>query len=255
MLPLNIQNQTLAVLDGLPPIGYLANCRTEDQWIHICKLRELYSALATEFKAYFAGEENTLDKVPDKDQEFYGLLRDRYLTFYQVIRHCWPQILAAMQESGIEPNDIPANSPGEALIRAIENDCAAFASPAFEAYFRWTPTKARELARQDRELSEASARGYINERDLAKYHRSLKETRKAFAEYMDFFESCIAVAEQVKTRNPNLQRALRDYKQVKRELDSNVQGRIHPRKKIKGHEWLRGEKTTMARKGGTLNKT
>lgn len=251
-----LQTTTLRVIDGLPPGGCFWQCETDDQKAHWLKLKEFYKRVHQSLKDYFEGKPAQHSRLTPSDREFYGLVRDRYLAFYQVIQWGWNYIETDAEKHGnLEYLKGFADSPGEALIRVIENECAALMQPAFSPYFRWSSSGIRTLAKLDREASAVVAQPNesLSQKDknkLGTYKHKLKQEKQSTALLMNFWETCIAVCEENRARDVSLRRYLREYRKINGLLDAEILRRCHPSKNVRGEEWQRGQKKVLGRYGG-----
>lgn len=245
--------QLLSTINGLPPLQYLLLCRTDDQESHWLCMQKNYKALASSFAAFFGGQsDEVLESLNSKEKEFLFLLRDWYLGFYTAIQGSWQEIKQAFDAKGYSLSDIPANSPGEALIRVIENDCAAFFATSQQKYMRWTPDETRKIAKLERELSEMESRGEITSplyKTKQRAYQALVNKGTWLNSYISFRECCLTVCAKSK-KGSATHRHLVAYGRIEAELDKRLQAELHSRKGRKGFEWANGTLRQMGSEGG-----
>ena len=245
------RSAALKVLGGLPPELYLQYCKSEDQIIHWYELRRHYCLLNQSFQEYFSGKaESQYYKLNEKDREIYTLLRDFYLKFYQLVQFCWRSIEQEFHERGKSLKTF-ASSPGEALIRVLENDAAAFFQVCLLPYYKWTPSESRNLREQDRRLQARCSRDKPDEtlsRDIEQYQKRLYRATQPFLELLAFREICVDVCQQQKSSAAK--KYLKEYRIAKSELDSELHSLFHPRKKRRGWEYVRGGLKISSAHGG-----
>jgi hypothetical protein len=155
LLDPQLKSDALAALSGLPPAEYLARCTTKDQALWLFELKLLYEQLYEAFKAYFEGRASQHELISLQHREFFELLRDWYLSWYNCVQLNWKTI-----EAEAVKRDLPLpDSPGAALIAVLQLDAEAFCQPAFQPYYRATPHQTRTLYQQDLRIREVLASG------------------------------------------------------------------------------------------------
>ncbi|BAZ71317.1 hypothetical protein NIES4106_61140 (plasmid) [Fischerella sp. NIES-4106] len=252
------RHQLVQMLNELPPIEYLSHCQTLHQLAYWFELGESYSYLKASFVEFFTGQgDSVLSHLPDPKKEFFFLMRDWYLSFYTLIQGNWQHIISEAKKKECDLSKIPANTPGEALIRVIENDCAAFFCVCTLPYYRWSPSESRKLAKLDRDIELAKTQG-LSKKDIATklnpYQSLLKNKLMPLLPYISFREICLEICSKAK-KGSTTHRHYIEYRRIKFALDKKIQSSIHERHKIRGHEWVRGEKRTLSTKGGICYKT
>lgn len=245
--------QLLSTINGLPPLQYLLLCRTDDQESHWLFMQKNYKALSSSFTAFFSGQsDEVLQSLNSKEKEFLFLLRDWYLGFYTVIQGSWQEIKQEFDAKGYSLSGIPANSPGEALIRVIENDCAAFFALCQQSHARWTPDESRKITKLERELQEMVNRGETNSslyRTKERNYLDLVQKGTWLSPYISFRECCLEVCGKAK-KGSATHRHLVAYRRIEAEIDKRLQSELHPRKGRKGFAWFEGNLSQMGSKGG-----
>lgn len=250
-----LECNVLAVLETFPSIEYWLCRLTDDQKDHWWELKNSYERLYLSFQEYFTGQpESQYYQLDENTREFYSLFRDWYLAFYKLIQWNWTEIDNTFRSHGQNLEGF-ASSPGEALIRVMENDSNMFFINCTLPYYRWTPSKARDLRKIDLEIQKDMnlAKGLLDpklERKIKTYQKDLDSLLPPayFYPAMSFRECCIDVCERIKdTTN---KRYLTDYKRATSELDAKIHHFLHPRHKLRGHEWRNGVKRAMDSHGG-----
>ncbi|TFI54863.1 hypothetical protein BLD44_007665 [Mastigocladus laminosus UU774] len=246
----DLQLRTIQALDGLPPL-HIFNCQTVDQAKHWIEIREAFVWLKQAFKDYFSGKPSNHSQLSPRQQEFYGLLRDFYLTWYQCIQWGWNDIKQSVAEQGLDIESY-ASTPGEALIRLLEDSASALMEPAFTGYHRWTPSQTRDLAKRDREIGCLLSGENISDVEklkIKKYQRDIKVARIPYEKYFNFYENSLRVCERAK-KGSRLKEALVTHKKTRAQLDAVIQSSVHKRHRLKGYEWRNGEKKYLGKYGG-----
>lgn len=260
ILPPELQKITLEAIDGLPPYGYLLRCGTKDQQAHWLQLREEYGWLRQSLKDYFEGKpeprRSQIPKANRKACEFYDLWRDLYLNFYTVIRHGWSYI----QDDAAEHGQLLylegfASSPGKALIRALESDCAAAMHPAFAPFYKWSPSKVRKMRSMEKELNDLKTQSdgepsqkYKNKLKALKYE--VTQSSHGGEPFLNFWWTCISICKAHQSEDPTLKRYIRNYQTVVELLDKAIASGSHESKGLHGEEWQYGYKKTLGIRGG-----
>jgi hypothetical protein len=235
-------------IKDLPPLEYLNYCDTLPQISYWLALGEDYNFLKIAFIAYFKGNSNEfLKKIPEDKRKFFILMRDWYLAFYTMIQGNWEEIVIITKEKNYLIEKIPVTTPGEGLIRTIENDCAVFFSVCIQPYYKYSVDESRNMAKLDRELAMMEGLGKIKtEEDLKKlkiYNNYLKRQLNPFYKFLAFREICIQICSEAK-KSSITHIHYTDYKRKQAALDQCIQGSIHRRFKVKGHTWIKGECTS-----------
>jgi hypothetical protein len=260
LLPPEIQKITLEVIDGLPPHEYLQLCNTEDQAAHWVQLREDYGWLRQSLKYYFEGKpeprRSQMTKANREACEFYDLWRDLYLNFYNVIRRGWYYIEDHAAAHGkLTYLEGFASSPGEALIRALENDCAAAMHPAVAPYYKWSPSKVRKMRSMEKDLKDLKAQS--DGEPSQKYKNKLKALKHEVIQsshgrepFLNFWWTCISICKAHQSEDPTLKRYIQGYQTVVELLDKAIASGSHESKGLRGEEWQHGYKKTLGQHGG-----
>lgn len=246
MLGEYVQKAFLEVNQNLPPLEYWAYCDTDDQKTRFWEMKNFHSILCHSFQDYFAGQaEEIYYQLPEKTRDFYAAFRDFYLSFYALIRHNWKEIEATAKKKNIDLIGF-ASSPGEALIRVVENDCAACFSQCLKPYHRWTPYRLRKLAQEELAIQKKLTllKGKEPDVSLKKkikcYQSTLNQLFRDYGGYFAFREFCVEICSQATGREAK--RTYKEYERKCQALDSEVQYQIHPKRRRKGEEWRRGIK-------------
>ena len=242
-MPSNDQDNLFRVLDGLPPIVYWAQCRTADQEEHFLDLKQGYQFLKEEIQRYFGGAGSLIPRLEAGDRDFFCALRDRYLAWYTVVQLGWDYIEEELKLVGLTPKDIQASCPGEALIRVLENECAAFTQPAFMPYSRYSVNEDRKLAK----TQSAIQRGKASEKAIATYKRKTKQNVRDVERFFQMTHGMVEICEKHSKKVKGLSAAIKRYNQATAYLESEVQRQHHKRNGRKGHEWRNGEKRSLAK--------
>lgn len=252
VLDTRLQQKTLSVLAGLPPDEYFAACNTDDRLEYILGLKHLYTSLHDEFKLYFSGQASQANLLSQSESEILGAMRDWYLAWYTLAQWSWGKI-----EEETRKRNLPLpESPGDALIVAISQDCYALLQPAFEAYYRSTPHQTRELYRKDKAIDQALSSGKQPAKSLlAQYRSELKQAKQPFQRFVSFRQSIVLICEQFSRKDSTLKRHLRHYRRCEAEMDARLQSFFHKRHKRRGGEWRNGQFFQMSETGGVVYKT
>lgn len=242
-VPAPDKEATVRVLDGLPPIAYWAQCRTDDQKQHYIQMKQGYQFLKEELQRFFGGQGSLMPRLSESDRNFFGALRDRYLAWYGVIQTGWKYIEDELRAVGMTTEDIQAGCPGEALIRILENECAGFMQPAFLPYSRYSPSQDRQLSKTQRliELSQAEPK------EEKRYETQTKQSFEAVSNFFSMTDGMIDICEKHSSKNKPLKQAIKTYRKAVGELDREIQCQHHKRKMRKGHEWKNGQKIELSR--------
>jgi hypothetical protein len=224
----------LNLIAGLPPKEYLSEITTECQLKHFKELKIDFSLLFASLQNYFTGDYNDLfDTLPKDKKETYILWRDLYLKLYGILHNCWGIINNTAKNYDIV---IPVKTPGEYLIRIIQNDCRimwnlcrynSYYSPS--RYFKEI-SDSRKLKQKGNELQR-----------LKNYQKFLKETE--YQENLgDLKNFVLAVANQKITKSMIEYRYLKEYKQTVSDIERLVLKIQHPNKRVKSIQWVEGNK-------------
>jgi|GEM_PF-3225593 len=260
LLPPELQETMLKVIDGLPPLEDLLRCDTKDQQAHWLQTKEDYGWLRQSLKDYFEGKpeprRSQIPKANRKACEFYDLWRDLYLNFYTVIRHGWYYIQDDAAARGkLTYLESFGSSPGEALISVIESGCAAGMHPAFAPYYKWSPSKVRKMRSMEKELIDLKAQSdgepsqkYKNKLKALKYE--VTQSSHGGEPFLNFWWTCISICKAHQSEDPTLKRYIRNYQTVVELLDKAIASGSHESKGLRGEEWQYGYKKTLGQHGG-----
>ena len=242
-MPEGDRQSFLSVLDGLPPIVYWAQCRTDDQKEHYIAMKQGYQFLKEELQRYFGGQGSLIPRLSDRDRDFFCALRDRYLAWYKVVQLGWVHIEDELAEAGLTTRDIQAGSPGEALIRILENECAGFMQPSFLPYTRYSPSQERTLAKMQVEI----ARGDADQKAIARYEIQVAQNSRETKRFFELTAAMVDTCEKYSDRTKGLATAIKHYRQAVGHLDREIQRQHSTRCKRKGYEWAEGKKRELTR--------
>ncbi|MBD2298951.1 hypothetical protein [Nostoc sp. FACHB-190] len=248
-----LKERTLKTLDGLPPLEHLFASTTEDQVAAWKQAKTTFAWLRESFKDYFSGQPSKHDLLSPRDQEFLGLLRDFYLTWYTAIQWGWSHIQQDIHKRGLDVNDYAA-TPGDALIQFLENSADAVMQPSRSGYYRFTPHNVRELVKSERQVN-----SIINRRNepptetesevIKKHWYKVAQSSKEFEPYFNFYESTVRLLESVK-RDTQLKKYIKEHLRAKDDLDAFIQSECNPKRKRKGFEYKNGLFSLMDKHGG-----
>lgn len=250
------QQKLISFVGGLPPADFLYACDKEHQRERWQQVKSVYSGVGKKLKAYFSGEGDPGENLPPLDEEYYSLLRDKYLKFYQLIQYAWNRGLAAeLSDFLAAKKHPPLSTPGETLLTVLEQECIFLMSPAFEPYLRWTPHQARnekKLVREGDKLLNLQRQLTAPERKKVSAYLGHVDKRKDELlrwEWLILF--CLDACYGLRRRHNGLKRYWREYMEVISEMTAFFNRvALHSRSGIKGYEWRHGECIEMSRYGG-----
>ncbi|BDA76602.1 hypothetical protein CAL7716_107680 (plasmid) [Calothrix sp. PCC 7716] len=247
----NTQVKVTQTLNGLPPITFAINCQTLDQISRYSDVEKTCKWLRDSFEAYFSGRESNHHSLPNDEQEFFGLLRDFFLTWYNCIQWGWEDIRQSVAMQGLNLDDYAA-TPGDALIVFLKHMAEAAMQPAFEGYYRSTPHQTRKLAQSDKEIQKLKNLGRCSEKILnskiKSYERDLNFLKNPLSKYFNFYENSLKVLDRKK--GDISRRHLKEHKKVREMLDGYIQKQNHKSKRRRGYEFRNGIRYEMQPKGG-----
>lgn len=224
----------LNLLAGLPPEKYLSEINTESQLKHFKELQQEFYLLSNSLKKYFSGEyDETFDTLPKNNKELYFLWRDIYLKLYGILQSSWKILEETAKSYQI---DIPANTPGECLMRIIENDCKMM----------WNLCRYNTDFSPSRNFKEISGNNKLkqkgDENQLSKnYLKYLKETK--YCEDLDNLKTFVlAVVKKEVTKSMPEYKYLKEFNQTISDLERLILKMQHPNKRLKSYQWKEGNK-------------
>jgi hypothetical protein len=222
----------LNLISELPPEEYLNEAKTFDQINHFEELKLEFYLLFNSLQKYFTGEyDEVFDTLPENKQEFYRLWRDYYLKLYNLLANCWKIIDNAAKSYEI---DLPANNPGECLLRIIENDCRMM-------WNQCTHNTKFSPSRNYKDINEKFKLKNDSKLLLKRYDKHLKDTHYQ-GRLNDLQNFCIAVVMKKVTKSMPEHKYLKEFKQEVGNLNLYIKNQLHPNKKLKSHQWVNGDR-------------
>ena len=232
-----------SVISRLPPIAYWVACQTQDQRNHFQLYKKGYGLLREELEAAFKGQKSGVLFLPDEEREFWGAMVDRYLAWYFMAQHGWDYIEAFFLEkigdqvgSFCGHSGIPANTPGTALIRVLEDECLGFLAPSFSKWYRFSP---EDYRKRDR-IESLIYKGEATPRQGKKYELSVKEQFRKGQRFYAFFFNCVNACEENARKDKRMKRKLNELYRADDEVQRILKSQRHPRKGMQGYEWNLG---------------
>ncbi|MEL6776506.1 MAG: hypothetical protein AAFO06_04555 [Cyanobacteria bacterium J06597_16] len=243
------QDAALTKLWGLPPNEWREDCNTTGRLKHWQLTKEHCIQLHAEMKAFFGGQESTIEHLPEDLKEFVRLRRKDYMALYSLLFQGWREIKKAIDRDQLDIFE-PPQTPGEMLIKIIELEAAGFFLQAFpelitgNAHSDFSPRKTYLMRSEGRNIQKALALGKLTSKqrkilDKHKEHlgRSLKDN---WGSSMRVY--CVmACVKAVKGKRDPINRELIDYKRANSDLWEYLYSGAHPSKPAKGWSWVNGE--------------
>jgi flavin-binding protein dodecin len=238
------QKKILRAIDGLPPMAWLEVCQSQAQLEHWNLIRRAFQFTYVGLKEYFEGQKSTLDS------ELAIAQRNYYLAIYEVIQLGWHHIEIAAQDATLQ--DFP-NTPGEAIVKLIENDCAAFFNPCLQ-YHEFSKDGAYRLyllEKQVRELESKESLKSAEQRKIEKFSTKLKQMQRSYRELLNLRHFCLAVCRDVAKRDRTLKESLTIFNTRQLYLHSLIAPKL---RKGESYCWDgRGNKKDGTRPGGAYS--
>ncbi len=209
------QNQILQAINGLPPLAWLDLCKSKDQIEHFNLIRRVFRFTYIGLKEYFEGEKSTLDS------ELAVAQRNYYLAIYELMQQGWRYIEIAAQESALQ--DFP-HTPGEAIIRLIENDCAAFFAPCLEPY-EWSKDSAYRLYLLEKEVRDLESKELLKpgeEKKIEKFSNKLRQAQRPYHELLVLRNFCLAICQSAAKCDRTLKESIKNFNSRQLHLHSLI---------------------------------
>lgn len=241
-------------IDGLPPNGWLLQCRTNDQVRHWEWLKGLFTGLHDELKAYFSGHKAL--STNGRDETLF-LLRDFYLALYYCLQIAWDEIKEIAEREQI--SNFNPQTPGECLIEILNEKCLTLFEYCQVDYEEWSVRKLHETNRLSNKYVSFAERPREQwtekEREIAEKYLSL--VGKSDYSMIDF---CLVALKEIvqKKKNSKLHKILSPkHKELWKkywELKSLLASKMHPSKRLRGGSWVNGEWLEVNPRGRTYGK-
>lgn len=236
--------QIIEMLDWIPPEEYFCYCDTESQKSHWLRLKKEYQILKVSFIQFFSGEEDTiLNAFPEKQKEVYFLLRDLYLSFYTMVQGNWRKIVEEAKEVKYPIEEL-ASSPGEAVMRVIENECMITFWKCQLSNYKESPSEIRRLINQENKIlkliSTKEQFTHSEQLQVDNYRQQLTRRIEPFQDLMKLRKFCELICGKSK-KGSTTHRHYLTYRKIEGQLDAACQSLIHPRNKPKGEHWVSGD--------------
>jgi hypothetical protein len=251
-IDIQLATATLEIVSGLPPLSWLVHCKTPDQAEHWKETKQEFQLLYLALKAYFSGEKSPLQKMTPRERELYEIWADHYIVLYGVIQKGWSYIATAATNLQLEAD--LGSTPGEAIIRIIEADCAGIFNRCFE-YEEWSQDTAYRLYLDWKKLKkslesksfEFSALTKSEQNKIKNFQAKLKKMRRNSERFHALENFCIAVCHENAKLDRTLQRKLKEFEAHKQVWASLMTRNVLP----KSHGWDgKGNKTQATHAGG-----
>lgn len=238
----------LRTLEDLPPKSWLGEHLTRDQLDFFADLRMVNIKLLILFEDYFNGKDSSKRNWGDKKRmKLIELERDYYLSFYQLLKRGWVYIEPLTELLG----KLAPRSPGDALVKAIEINCAVSFKTCF-TYSTFPKSQVYKLYREGEKIRELllskQQLSHSEENRVKRFTTKLKNVRKPYESFLMFEGFLISVCSDAAENDPVIQRALGNF------LDQADLGRkalIRRLPEAEGHAWDgKGNKLKSTKVGG-----
>ncbi|WP_414589345.1 hypothetical protein [Scytonema sp. PCC 10023] len=241
------QTVILEKLDGLPP-EYLLNELTQDQKEHWYGVKDVFQKTHLSLKAFFSGNPNPLQSLPDEEKELYGHLTDYYISLYGLIQWGWEDILSqfAQWHSDYYTEDFPFRTPGETLADIMQRDAGAQYWQCKIGRHDFKPRKMYQLRLQAKKLIE----GKLSPKQMSQHEKDVKALAKPFQLFKELEIFCVNACRMgVQSRKDKLLKLkIQDYER-KRENLSDLLHRHY--RNMRGYAWENGKKLETVKEGGS----
>lgn len=218
-------------LKTLPDNAWLKDCRTNEQTEHWHDCKMLCSFLQKLLKDYFSGRESVLPGMSKGDRDFWIMQRDRWIKLYGAIQLGWSHIRSAAQRDDISIPD----QPGAMLIVLLEQWASGLFAPCVVGFHpkmgHFSPRKAHL--------------DYLNryKLQLQRPLEKLKPHERQVWHFSAYENYCQIVLAKAAKGDRLLKQKLKEFSRVEAELETQLMAMAHPRKKLKGHQWLNGHQS------------
>lgn len=238
------QEQIIKTINGLPPFMWLVKCKTSDQFYHWEECLNTFQNLCSELKAYFSGQDSSVNYGSPKTQKVFELTSKRYIDLYGLIRDCWSHLKEACSILKIPFPE----TPGMFLSRIIEMECEAQFNKC-QSYFEYRPRKLHDLYRLDRQVRMLRAKKdklTIKEQSkIQKFDREVESLKKQDQNSFWAYWLVLDVA-RANQQDESIQVSLRRYEARCEELDQILHSFIHPSQKQRGYSFVKGIKQSLS---------
>lgn len=218
------QAEIIEIFGGLPPKECLSLDLTDAQIKRWYEIKTNWTVFKTALSNYFSGEYIFQDLVIEKrDEEFFELVLQRYLTLYDLLIWGWLDIQAFYE--GIE---LPANKPGQAFAYILKGKATSeflderrsSTRTIYEGYKFLKHCEAKEIENQ------------LTEEDKNKLQilaqRIKKKNPSPYPEYLHFLNSCVEACG--KSRSKRIRQKCKNFKKIDAEWRDALLSYLHPRK-------------------------
>lgn len=234
----------LKAVNRLPPYTWWKLCQTNRQKEHYQDIRTSFQLIHVGLKEYFQGQ------PPSVDSELAIATVDYYISLYGVIQRGWHHIVSAVQDYKIA--EFP-ETPGEAMIALIENDCAALFTPCLEAH-EWSKDTAYRFYLEEKKVRSLLASSEpLTKPERAKVERfsvKLQQMQRTYKNFLMLRHFCLAVCRNIEGER-SLQQKLETFDRYQLYLHSLIAPKL---RKGESYRWDgEGHKNSGTRSGGVYN--
>lgn len=242
------QTEILSALVGLPPDQLKRKCLTPAQEEHFNRVKREFELLKEELSSHFNGQDSQLLYLGEEGEHIY-LLSRWLLSFYDLIRLCWKDIKARLDEHLGKRN--PYSTPGHLFAAVVWDLAEGKVYPCLQGRFDYRYKKLNELARLEKRIQDGE------KKFVSKYVRGLKEVDQGLDQFHRHRGLCeeVCFSRSKKYPSPILENALRSYRTTLAALDKFNRKRSRKRKPGGISGWENGRSLTTQQAGGTYVST
>ncbi|MGB3788653.1 MAG: hypothetical protein WA949_11630 [Phormidesmis sp.] len=255
------QRALLSVLADNPPITLLFS-GTDDQRREIKRQKCRVLCLREKLAAYFNGQPDfSIEGLNEFDQEGLELEKDKVLAFYSLIQGSWVELVSSLDAAGVSLSDSGIYQPGEFIAAYIANKEARYTSNILSSFYRWTPSAVRKQIKLLRDAQKLIAEKPYEK--MKRPERKLIDKATTEAERLTAQDQTGVLMAFMLDRCQHLAAGSGQYSPIKRRLEAyntisaksfaHMTGAMHPRKRIKGWEMVKGRKKVMSAHGGVAS--
>lgn len=236
------KDKCISALSDLPPLIWMAMCKTQDQQEHWVKVKSFFTFLQSDLNGYFSGQKST--DIPQGRKEEIKLWRERYIKFYDLIYEGWDELIKYFEDNEIP---LPSN-PGNLLILNIKELCKQYFDMCQAKYEEWSVRKAYEDYRKSIKIREI----------LSKELKSCNVAEKRL--YNDFKRSAMPILSNPNleticlmalrtTKSPSIRAKIKAFLCADDQVNLFYYSMISPKKKVPSFAWKDGVKLKGNSKG------
>lgn len=212
----------LSDLADVPRLEWLEEAKTDDQKQHWETCKIYYLAIWAELNSYFNGLESPLN-LDDPFQKTAVLRAKTLIALYGSIRENWRKLKPLLKIRFSNNETYFPEQPGEVILMILKVDAREDFETCLSPYFEFSPRRLYKIYQQ-----------VPKEVKVQKLKQKIQKERGESLEYY--------LVRMLRGLKVNLSH----YQKEREKAHSFVRSSLHPRKRVKGYKWVKGEKLNLS---------